>query len=156
MRKHLDRAIADAIALGREIAHPALAYPEAVQRSMATAYCAYYRSLLEFFHDGRQALVKNKKAKVPSKRDILVRHVLPPGVQLGIEPSTRERARFRAADRLGAHLSKDRTRYHRSKENWGSPRDRRSLWRRAERLLALVPNGAGAFPHTAAELARGG
>jgi hypothetical protein len=150
MLKHIDGEIANVIELGREIAAPSADYPEPVRRSMAVAYCSYYRVLLEFFHNGREGLVP--RAKPPNRRNLLVRHVLPSGADLGVRATARDKKRFRAADRLGAHLSMDRSRYHRSTTEWGSAADRLAIWRRAKRLLQVLPEGPSIFSRRARQV----
>lgn len=152
IRDHLDDQMADALALGREIAQPSAAYPNDVWRAMRVAYCIHFRVLLECFSNGRTALAPN--AKSPRKRDIIVLDVLPPGKPFPISPTIRDKKRFRMADKLGAHLSRERTQYHATKQQWGNARDRAAIRQRIEALFATQPRAAGWFPRTAAELVK--
>ena len=140
----------DVLLLGREIEHPSREYPDHVWRAMRLAYAMHYRTLLEFFHNGRGKL--QPSAPPPRKRDMIVADVLPPGVPLGIEPTTAEKKRFRAADKLAAHLSRERTQYHAAKQEWGCLSDRRALRRRINALFGATPQAHSWFPTTAREL----
>ena len=152
MRVHLDHQMADALALGREIARPSVQYPNDVWRAIRLAYATHYRVLLECFHDGRALLVPN--AKPPKNRDIIISDVLRPGASLAVSPTTRDKKRFRMADKLAAHLTRERTQYHATKQQWGNALDRAAIRRRIDALFAAQPHAPGWFPRTAAELAR--
>jgi hypothetical protein len=144
--------MADALALAREITHPSASYPNDVWRAMRVAYCIHFRALLEFFHNGRDALAPN--AKPPRPRDILVVDVLSPGKILAISPSARDKKRFRMADKLGAHLTRERTQYHAAKQEWGNAEDQAAIRKRIEALFAIQPLCARWFHRTQAELAK--
>ena len=151
MRVHLDHQMADALALGREIAHPSAGYANDIWRAMRVAFSTHYRVLLEFFH-GRASLVP--RARPPQKRDIIVSDVLPPGRTFPISPTTRDKKRFRMADKLGAHLSRERAQYHASKQQWGDALDRAAIRRRIEALFAAQAQATAWFPCTASELTK--
>lgn len=144
--------MADALALGREIAQPSSSYPDAVWRALRLAYAVHYRVLLEFFHDGRAAL--SPRARGPQKRDIIVADVLPPTASLPIAPTVAEKKRFKMADKLAAHLSRERAQYHASKQEWGNADDRKAIERRIRALFAAQTHASSWFQCTAAELAR--
>ncbi len=96
MRLHLDMEMEQALALGQcfEKGQP---YTEPVRRAMRLAYASYYRTLLEFFHDGRGGVLRTRSK--PHARDIIVGDVLPPGVSLGIDrPSKIESASGQRTD----------------------------------------------------------
>src|SRR2546430_15102284 len=74
MRKHLDGQMTDVLLLGREIEHPLREYPDHVWRAMRLAYAMHYRTLFEFFHNGRGK--RQPSAPPPRKRDMIVADVL--------------------------------------------------------------------------------
>ncbi len=152
MRVQLDHQLADALALGREVSRPSATYPDMVWRAIRLAYAMHYRVLLEFFHDGRSILVP--KSKPPMKRDIIVSDILRAGSSLGISPTVGDKKRFRMADKLAAHLSRERTQYRTSKQEWGNAGDRRAIRRRIAALFAAEPRAAGWFPRTQNELSK--
>jgi len=144
--------MADALALGREIARPSSSYPDAVWRALRLAYAMHYRILLEFFHDGRATL--SPPAKPPRQTDIIVADVLPPTASLAIAPTMAEKKRFKMADKLAAHLSRERAQYHASKQEWGNAEDRRAIERRIQALFAAQTRARSWFQCTTAELAK--
>ena len=149
MIEHLDAELRDTIALAAELERPTGTYPEHVWRAMRLAFAAHYRVLMEFFHDGRSALKLPVNTRM-SKRDVRVSDLIPPGRQFPVKATKKDRQRFQAADKLAAHLARDRSRYHAGKEEWGSHSDQHAIVRRARRLLGLVPRGT--LPLTAAAL----
>ena len=151
MRHHLDSEMAQALALSREIAQPSKHYPDCIWQAVRVAFAIHYRTLLEFFYNGRVGLLNRGKA--PSERDIIISDLLPPHLHILFKPTAGDKRRFRATDRLAAHLSRDRTRYHASKQEWGCARDRRAIRRHIRALFRIVRSAEAWFPETAAELA---
>jgi hypothetical protein len=152
MRVHLDHQMADALALAREIKRPRATYSQPVRRAIRLAYATHYRVLLEFFHDGRSALLP--RAKAPHRRDIIASDVMPPGRPVVIKPTAMDGKRLRMADKLAAHMSRERTQYQASKQEWGNARDRRAILRRVQALFEAQPRASSWFPCTADELHR--
>ena len=153
MREQLDHQMADALALGRALAGSISEYSQPVRRALRLAYAMHYGTLLEFFHNGRAPLLPaSAGAREAHQRDIIVSDVLRPGRSLGIAPTVQDKLRFRAADRLAAHLSRDRTRCLAGRSEWGNPRDRRAIRRRVKALMVKLGRTATRLPLTLAEL----
>ncbi len=153
MIRHLDREMAQALLLGQEIQHPTMAYPPVVGGAMRTTFCFYYRDLLEFFQNGRKELIAKGRDPLPSA--VLVRQLLPSGVELGVKLTAYEKQRFLAADILTAHISSHRIRYEKLAQGWGCWKDQAALKRRIRVFLAKLSNSIKLFPLTTAVLSEG-
>lgn len=150
MRNHIDRELQQVLLLGLEFERGVSAYPEAVRRSMCTAYATHWRAVLEFFHNGRRGIFA--AGKPPSVNDMILSDILPSG-DIGIRVTPRDRKRHRAADRLAAHMSRQRSRYHAGRHDWGHRYDRYAMNRRIRALVKQLTNPERSLPLTVAAIA---
>ena len=91
-------------------------YPEAVRRAISCAYAAHFRTLLEFFHDGRPGA----KCPKPNTQDLKYSEFV--NDNLRPEWSPDECARLGDADKLIGHLSMGRL-SRGSEREWGDQAD---------------------------------
>lgn len=160
MKPHVDHQMRDALCLARELSTPSAPYPKTVWRAMRLAYAMHFRTLFEFFHGGSvlraRLRPRSRRQRPPDKRDITIADVLPKGVALGVAPSRAELRRFNAADKLAAHMSRQRGRWQGSLNEWGCEGDQRCLTLRIAKLFESAPQADSWFPETASEMRRAG
>ncbi len=110
-------------------------YCKTMKRAGDVAYAAHLRVLLEFFHNGRGAAADLGRVGCPKPNDLTVSEVVP---SWSATWSDDELRRLCDADKLLAHLSKDRpTRT----SDWGRSEDWKLLRGYVDSLLGSVSSG---------------
>ena len=105
-------------------------YPAHVLAALETAYCAHFRAFMEFVHNGRP---KSSGQKTDTKLDDFT------DAPVHVEWKQPEQARFRAADKLGAHVSRGRAERRHIKRPWGGAEDHALVLPLIRDVFRLVP-----------------
>ena len=117
--KHVDHDFSRLVELHGEINGPRWAgYPTVVRKGCNVAYAAAFRSVMEFAHSSRPSGGLHP-------RSITSEGLC--GVSLAEVWTQDEKDRVADADKLVAHLSKDRVPREGLERDWGDPKDR-DLW----------------------------
>jgi len=135
----VDSEMASLLLIAIERANHSTKHPPHVVAALETAYAAHFRNFMEFVHNGRP-IYKGKR------KDIRFSD-FPGGLQsVGWKPS--ELQRFKAADKLVAHLSRGRAQRRHSKRYWGGPDDHALALRRIKEVLNAITAASTDFPRT--------
>jgi hypothetical protein len=135
----VDSEMASLLAIAIERASRSTDYPPHVVAALETAYAAHFRNFMEFVHNGRPTY----KAK---RKDIRFSD-FPGGTQNVVwKPS--ELQRFKAADKLVAHLSRGRAQRRHAKRYWGGPADHALALCRIKEVLNAITQAKATFPRT--------
>ena len=139
-----DHEMASLLAIACERAHPSMSYPPHVLGALETAYCAHFRAFMEFVHNGRPSGIKrNKDTQLNAFTETPVE----------VPWKSAELNRFKAADKLGAHVSRGRAQRRHTKRYWGGPEDHTLVLRRVKEVFQSVPGAKNKFKRTAQHLA---
>jgi hypothetical protein len=100
----VDHEMAQLLAIAMDLAFIDTPYPLHVVSALQTAYCVHFRAFMEFAHNGRPPRPPKPKSKAPRdiRLDDLARQPTP------LSWTSAEIRRFRAADKLAAHLTRGR------------------------------------------------
>jgi len=142
--KHVDHDLCQLIELHREINDPQQKYPRVVRRAMTVSYAAAFRSVMEFAHTRRRS------KKTTDERDITSEGLL--GQSLETEWTPERWARLEDADKLVAHLTKERIEREGLDRDWGDAEDL-ALWKNVAKRL--VDGYAEQLPDAAEAWRRG-
>ena len=139
-----DNEMASLLAIAVERANPCMPYPPHVLAALETAYCTHFRAFMEFVHNDRPAASNLKK---DTKLNDFT------ATPVAISWGNSELTRFRAADKLGAHLSRGRAQRRHTKRFWGGAEDHALVLPRIKEVFRLVPGAKSKFKRTAQLLA---
>lgn len=104
---------------------------------LRTAFAAHFRSLMEFFHDGRPSRSRGARP-FASSDDLRLSDVLGREHRYTGNWSKADRTRLDDADKLVGHLSKLRTSRRRMRHEWGGEQDWRLLTPKLRLFLAAA------------------
>jgi hypothetical protein len=136
----VDNEMASLLAIAHERANPTMQYPAHVWAALETAYCTHFRAFMEFVHNGRPA---SSGPKTDTKLNDFT------NTPVQVQWNRPEEARFRAADKLGAHVSRGRAQRRHTKRPWGGAQDHALVLPRIRDVFHLVPGATTKFKRTA-------
>jgi hypothetical protein len=139
-KTHVDAQLSQILELGLELSRQ---HPARIRRALRTAYAAHFRTLMEFFHDGRPG-------KKPKRSDWKLSDFIPTGTvnPLRAKWTVQEKTRFKAADQLLGHLSKRRPNWTREGE-WVCGADQEMILSCVREMFSLISQVEVWFPRMA-------
>ena len=123
-------------------------HSEVVRRALRVAYSSHFRTLMEFFHDGRPSDSDWKRIGNEKKGDVRYSRVTGGPNPFARQWSKRELKRFRDADKLAAHLSDQRAARRGSRAEWGDDDDWRLIRPMIHDFLLRTTAQAASYPRT--------